>query len=87
MTKRLKSKHKVDRRLKANLWGRPKVHLILEHILPDNMVKIKKVNLPIMVFSYKLNKNLKHITGILMRDNFETFIEKLYQKKEILRKI
>ena len=25
MTKRLKSKHKVDRRLKANLWGRPKI--------------------------------------------------------------
>ena len=24
MTKRLKSKHKVDRRLKANLWGSPK---------------------------------------------------------------
>ena len=24
MTKRLNSKHKVDRRLKANLWGRPK---------------------------------------------------------------
>ena len=24
MTKRLKSKHKVDRRLKINLWGRPK---------------------------------------------------------------
>ena len=24
MTKRLASKHKVDRRLKANLWGRPK---------------------------------------------------------------
>jgi small subunit ribosomal protein S4 len=24
MTKRLKSKHKIDRRLKANLWGRPK---------------------------------------------------------------
>ena len=24
MTKRFKSKHKVDRRLKANLWGRPK---------------------------------------------------------------
>ena len=30
MTKRLKSKHKVDRRLKANIWGRPKVLLILE---------------------------------------------------------
>ena len=24
MTKRLASKHKVDRRLKTNLWGRPK---------------------------------------------------------------
>ena len=24
MTKRLNSKHKVDRRLKVNLWGRPK---------------------------------------------------------------
>ena len=24
MTKRIKSKHKVDRRLKVNLWGRPK---------------------------------------------------------------
>ena len=24
MTKRLTSKHKVDRRLKVNLWGRPK---------------------------------------------------------------
>ena len=24
MTKRLKSKHKVDRRLKANIWGRPR---------------------------------------------------------------
>ena len=31
MTKRLKSKHKVDRRLKANIWGRPKSPLILEH--------------------------------------------------------
>ena len=24
MTKRLKSKHKIDRRLRVNLWGRPK---------------------------------------------------------------
>ena len=24
MTKRIKSKHKVDRRLGANIWGRPK---------------------------------------------------------------
>ncbi len=24
MTKRIQSKHKIDRRLRANLWGRPK---------------------------------------------------------------
>jgi len=24
MTKRISSKHKIDRRLKINLWGRPK---------------------------------------------------------------
>ena len=24
MTKRIKAKHKVDRRLKVNLWGKPK---------------------------------------------------------------
>jgi len=24
MTKRLSAKHKIDRRLKVNLWGRPK---------------------------------------------------------------
>ena len=42
MTKRLKSKHKVDRRLKANIWGRPKALLTLERILLANTVKIKR---------------------------------------------
>ena len=35
MTKRIASKHKVDRRLKANLWG----HMLAEHKLntyPDS---------------------------------------------------
>jgi hypothetical protein len=41
MTKRLNSKHKVDRRLKVNLWGRPKSPLKEELILLDNMDKQK----------------------------------------------
>ena len=45
MTKRLNSKHKVDRRLKVNLWGRPKSPLILEHMGQDSMVKRKHPNL------------------------------------------
>ena len=57
MTKRLNSKHKVDRRLKVNLWGRPKSHLIQELMDQDNMVRQKLQNLQIMEFSYKLNKN------------------------------
>ena len=39
--KRLKSKHKVDRRLKANLWGRPKSPFNVVY-LQDNMVKTKR---------------------------------------------
>ena len=57
MTKRLKSKHKVDRRLKANLWGRPKSPFNSRAYPPDNMDKIKKVNQQIMEHSYRLNKN------------------------------
>ena len=57
MTKRLNSKHKVDRRLKVNLWGRPKARLIQEPMDQDNMVKRKLQNLLITEFSYKLNKN------------------------------
>ena len=57
MTKRLSSKHKVDRRLKVNLWGRPKVLLIKGIMVQDNTDKVEKENLLIMEFSYKLNKN------------------------------
>ena len=57
MTKRLNSKHKVDRRLKVNLWGRPKVHLTQEHILQVSMVKQDLQNRLIMEFNFKQNKN------------------------------
>ena len=56
MTKRLKSKHKVDRRLKANIWGRPKSPFNSRAYPPGNMVKTKKVNRQITEFNYKLNK-------------------------------
>ena len=42
MTKRISAKHKIDRRLKINLWGRPKVLLIKEIMVQDNMVKARK---------------------------------------------
>ena len=57
MTKRLNSKHKVDRRLKANLGEDLRVHLIKEIIDPDNTAKVEKANFLITELSYKLNKN------------------------------
>tara|TARA_Y100000768_G_scaffold234962_1_gene177645 strand:+ start:116 stop:310 length:195 start_codon:yes stop_codon:yes gene_type:complete len=64
MTKRLKSKHKVDRRLKANLWGRPKSLSTQEHILPGSTGRARKENQQIMEFNYKLNKSLRLIMEI-----------------------
>ena len=57
MTKRLNSKHKVDRRLKVNLWGRPKSPFNTRAYGPGQQVKQEHLSLQIMVFSYKLSKN------------------------------
>ena len=42
MTKRLASKHKVDRRLKVNLWGRPKSPFNSRNYPPGQHGKVKK---------------------------------------------
>jgi len=57
MTKRLNSKHKVDRRLKANLWGRPKSPFNKRDYGPGNTDRVEKENFLIMVLNYKLSKN------------------------------
>jgi small subunit ribosomal protein S4 len=57
MTKRLNSKHKVDRRLKVNLWGRPKSPFNTRAYGPGQHGQTKKENHQIMEFNYKLNKN------------------------------
>ena len=43
MTKRLASKHKVDRRLKVNLWGRPKSPFNTRNYPPGQHGKTKRV--------------------------------------------
>ena len=42
MTKRLASKHKVDRRLRVNLWGRPKSPFNTRNYPPGQHGKSKK---------------------------------------------
>ena len=86
MTKRLNSKHKVDRRLKVNLWGRPKSPFNTRAYGPGQHGQTKTSNPQITEFSYKLNKNYKLTTGILMKSNLEIFIKKQLCLKEILVK-
>ena len=58
MTKRLNSKHKVDRRLRVNLWGRPKSPFNSRGYPPgQHGQSASKKNLLIMEFSFKQNKN------------------------------
>ena len=76
MTKRIKSKHKVDRRLKANIWGRPKSPFNSRAYPPGQHGQNKK------------GKPTDYgITGTLMKDSFEIFTEKLFQKEVIPPKI
>jgi small subunit ribosomal protein S4 len=42
MTKRLKAKHKVDRRLKVNLWGRPKSPFNIRNYQPGQHGQSRK---------------------------------------------
>ena len=73
MTKRIRAKHKVDRRLKLTYGENPRVHLN-QKLSTWSAWSNKKENLLIMVFNYMPNKNLNHTTEILMKDNLEMFI-------------
>ena len=78
MTKRLNSKHKVDRRLNVNLWGRPKSPFNSRAYPPGQHGQSRSLKNPqIMEFSLRLNKNLNHIMEILMRDSLEIYTKKL----------
>ncbi len=57
MTKRLNSKHKVDRRLKVNLWGRPKSPFNTRAYGPGQHGQTKHQSHLIMGYSFKQSKN------------------------------
>ena len=87
MTKRLNSKHKVDRRLKANLWGRPKSPFNKRDYGPGQHGQGRKGKLSDYGTQLQASKNLKLIMEILTKDNLEIFIKKLLCLKVILVKI
>ena len=64
MTKRLNSKHKVDRRLKVNLWGRPKSPFNTRAYPPGQHGQTKSSKPSDLEFNFRQNKNLSLIMEI-----------------------
>ena len=87
MTKRISSKHKIDRRLKINLWGRPKSPFNTRAYGPGQHGQARQGKPSDYGIQLQAKQNLKVIMEILMRDNLEIFIKKLQCKKVILVKI
>ena len=72
MSKRVRSKYKINRRLGCNLWGRPKSPW---NILPDSMASVV-ASRRIMVFSLWRSRSSRAITVTLPRSSFAAPIAK-----------
>jgi small subunit ribosomal protein S4 len=81
MTKRLNSKHKVDRRLKANLWGRPKSPLILELTDLVNMVKSRQGKPSDYGIQLQAKQKLKAYYGNINERQFRNIYKKAVMLK------
>ena len=77
MTKRLNSKHKVDRRLKVNLWGRPKSPFNTRAYGPGQHGQTKTSKPSDYGIQLQAKQKLKAYYEILTKDNLEIFIKKL----------
>ena len=86
MTKRLKSKHKVDRRLKANIWGRPKSPLTQE-LPPGQHGQNKKGKPTDYGIQLQAKQKLKVYYGNINERQFRNIYRKLFQKKVTQQKI
>ena len=82
MTKRLASKHKVDRRLKINLWGRPKSPFNSRNYPPGQHGKSKKRG---KTSDYgtqlEAKQKLKFYYGNMNERQFRNVFRKAFQKR------
>ena len=81
MTKRLASKHKVDRRLKVNLWGRPKSPFNSRNYPPGQHGKIKKGRLSDYGTQLEAKQKMKFYYGNMNERQFRNVYRKAIQKK------
>ena len=81
MTKRLSSKHKVDRRLKVNLWGRPKSPYNSRNYPPGQHGKSKKGKLSDYGMQLEAKQKMKFYYGNMNERQFRNVYRKAIQKK------
>jgi small subunit ribosomal protein S4 len=81
MTKRLTSKHKVDRRLKINLWGRPKSPFNSRNYPPGQHGKSKRGRPSDYGIQLEAKQKMKFYYGNMNERQFRNIYLKAIQKK------
>ena len=81
MTKRLASKHKVDRRLKANLWGRPKSPFNTRNYKPGQHGKSTRGKASDYGTQLQAKQKLKFYYGNMNERQFRNVYRKALKKR------
>ena len=81
MTKRLKSKHKVDRRLKVNLWGRPKSPFNTRAYAPGQHGQARKGKPTDYGVQLNAKQKLKSYYGNINERQFRNIYRKAIKKR------
>jgi len=81
MTKRLASKHKVDRRLKVNLWGRPKSPFNSRNYPPGQHGKLKRSKPSDYGTQLEAKQKMKFYYGNMNERQFRNVYRKALSKK------
>ena len=81
MTKRINSKHKVDRRLKVNLWGRPKSPFNTRNYPPGQHGQGKKGKPTDYGIQLNAKQKLKSYYGNINERQFRNVYRKALKKK------
>ena len=81
MTKRLASKHKVDRRLNVNLWGRPKSPFNSRNYPPGQHGKIRRRKISDYGSQLEAKQKLKFYYGNMNERQFRNVYRKALKNK------
>ncbi len=81
MTKRIESKHKVDRRLRVNLWGRPKSPFNSRNYKPGQHGKTSKGKISDYGTQLEAKQKLKFYYGNMNERQFRNTYRKALQKR------